>query len=332
VSQLAVIGAGSWGTALAVVLASRFDSVHIWTRTSTHASELAAARENHKYLPGFAFPKNVQVSADLGPVLRGAEIVLSAVPSTHVREIFCKIRPFAASAMKFVSATKGIEEGTLNRMSQVIADVLPPEFAQSIAVLSGPTFAKEVAAGEPAAVVVAAERIELADSIQQAFATSTLRFYTSHDVIGVEIGAALKNVIAIGSGICSGLGLGSNSIAALVTRGLAEITRLAVSLGGAPRTMSGLAGLGDLVLTATGDLSRNRHVGVQLGQGRSLDTILSGMTMVAEGVTTCRAAHQLGIQADVDLPIINKMHRILYESKDVRQAIRELMDRPLTSE
>ena len=201
-----------------------------------------------------------------------------------------------------------------------------------IAVLSGPTFASEIAAGEPAAVVIACEQLELAEAIQRVFATPCLRFYASTDVAGVEIGAALKNVIAIGAGICSGLGLGSNSVAALVTRGLAEITRLALALGGKPRTLSGLAGLGDLVLTATGNLSRNRSVGVQLGQGHKLPAILAKMTMVAEGVSTCQAAHQLGVRHRVDLPIINKMHEVLYQDKDPRRAIRELMERPLTSE
>jgi glycerol-3-phosphate dehydrogenase (NAD(P)+) len=216
-------------------------------------------------------------------------------------------------------------------MSQVMSEVLPCS-SSSIAVLSGPTFAREVAAGEPAAVVIACEDTSAAEEIQHAFSTPSLRLYVSGDVIGVELGAALKNVIAIGAGICRGLGLGSNSIAALITRGLAEITRLAVAMGGTPRTLSGLAGLGDLVLTATGDLSRNRFVGTQLGEGRKLDDILAGMSMVAEGVATCRAAHQLGIEKSVDLPIINKMHEVLYESRDPRQALRELMERPLTSE
>jgi glycerol-3-phosphate dehydrogenase (NAD(P)+) len=201
-----------------------------------------------------------------------------------------------------------------------------------IAVLSGPTFAKEIAAGEPAAVVIACEDAAACEEIQHAFSTSKLRFYASTDVIGTELGAALKNVIAIGAGICQGLGLGSNSIAALVTRGLAEITRLAVAMGGKPRTLSGLAGLGDLVLTATGDLSRNRFVGVQLGRGYSLKETLQQMTMIAEGVGTCKAAYQLGLAKQVDLPIINKMQEVLYENKDPRQALRELMERPLTTE
>jgi glycerol-3-phosphate dehydrogenase (NAD(P)+) len=242
-------------------------------------------------------------------------------------ETACRHIPQTA---RVVTATKGIEEQTLKRMSDLIGDY---EISRGrIAVLSGPTFAKEIAAGEPAAVVIASEDQQTAESIQHAFATPSLRFYTSSDVIGVELGAALKNVIAIGAGICRGLGLGSNSVAALITRGLAEISRLAVQLGGKPRTLAGLAGMGDLVLTATGDLSRNRYVGVQLGQGHTLAQVLAGMTMVAEGVSTCRAAYCLGQRERVDLPIINEMYQVLYEAKDPRKAIRELMERPLTNE
>jgi glycerol-3-phosphate dehydrogenase (NAD(P)+) len=229
-----------------------------------------------------------------------------------------------------LSATKGIEEDSLQRMSQLIGATVTAK--NPVAVLSGPTFAREIAAGEPAAIVIAADDIAVAETIQRAFSTPTLRFYTSQDVVGVEIGGALKNVIALGAGICAGLGLGSNSVAALVTRGLAEITRLAVVLGGKERTLSGLAGLGDLVLTATGNLSRNRAVGMQLGQGRKLPEILAQTTMVAEGVSTCRAGFQLGLRHGVELPIIHKMYEVLYEHKDPRLGIRELMDRPLTSE
>jgi glycerol-3-phosphate dehydrogenase (NAD(P)+) len=243
-----------------------------------------------------------------------------------------KVRPHVSVASFFVSTTKGIEDNTLCRMSEVIFQALRLEDKARIAVLSGPTFAREIAAGEPAAVVIASEASALASHIQQSFSTSELRFYTSTDVAGVEIGGALKNVIAIGAGACNGLGLGSNSVAALVTRGLAEITRLAVALGGLPRTLSGLAGLGDLVLTATGDLSRNRFVGTELGKGRKLDEILAGMTMVAEGVSTCRAAYQLALRHGVDLPIVSKMYEVLYRAKSPREAIRELMERPLIAE
>ncbi len=331
-SRLAIAGAGSWGTALAIALGPRFNSIHLWSHNSQRATEIEQLRENRQYLPGFRLPGHVRVSSDLTDTITGAEILLSVVPSSHMAAVIERIRPHLDAHTRVVSATKGIEQDTLRRMSEVIRHVLGSASSAPIAVLSGPTFAREVAAGEPAAVVIASEDAQAAEHIQHAFSTPALRLYASTDVIGVELGAALKNVIAIGAGICRGLGLGSNSVAALVTRGLAEITRLALTLGGNSRTLSGLAGLGDLVLTATGDLSRNRFVGIQLGRGRELNDILAGMTMVAEGVGTCRAAHRLGIENRVDLPIINKMYEVLYESKDPRQALRELMERPLTSE
>ncbi|MGI9073483.1 MAG: NAD(P)H-dependent glycerol-3-phosphate dehydrogenase [Bryobacteraceae bacterium] len=331
-TRLAVVGAGSWGTALAVALAPRFDSVHVWARNRERAAEIARLRENRRYLAGTLLPSHVEVSDDLRLAIADADIVLIVVPCPHMRDVLHRMRPHLAAQAPVVSGSKGIEAATLYRMSQVASEVLARPSSPPIAVLSGPTFAKEVAAGEPAAVVIASEDTNAAEEIQGVFSTPRLRLYVSRDVIGVELGAALKNVIAIGAGICRGLGLGSNSVAALVTRGLAEITRLAVVMGGNPRTLSGLAGLGDLVLTATGDLSRNRFVGIQLGEGRKLDQILAEMSMVAEGVETCRAAHQLGIEKEVNLPIINKMHEVLYESKDPREALGELMERPLTSE
>ena len=329
VKPLVVLGAGSWGTALVIALASRFERSRLWVRTPDRANEIHELRENRRYLPGFRLPDQCTVSADLGDTLAEAGIVICAVPSTHLRTVFEQAKPHVPAGATIVSATKGVEQGTLRRMSQILAETLG---TSRIAVLSGPTFAKEIAAGEPAAVVVASERAEIAKEIQHAFATPALRLYASTDVAGVELGAALKNVIAIGAGICRGLGLGSNSIAALLTRGLAEITRLSVALGGQPRTLSGLAGLGDLVLTATGDLSRNRFVGIQLGQGRKLAQILADMTMVAEGISTCRAAYQLGQERQIALPIIGEMHEVLYKEKDPRQAIRDLMDRPLRGE
>ncbi len=326
---LAVLGAGSWGTALAIALAPRFEEIRLWARATDRAEDIRELRENRPYLPGFRLPDHCTVSADLGTTLADAGIVLCAVPSSHLRNVSERAKPYVPAKGTIVSATKGVEQGTLKRMSQILAETLGNSH---IAVLSGPTFAKEVAAGEPAAVVIASQDITIAEQIQHAFATSTLRLYASGDVVGVELGAALKNVIAIGAGICRGLGLGSNSVAALITRGLAEIRRLSVAMGGEPRTLSGLAGLGDLVLTATGDLSRNRYVGVQLGQGRKLGEILAGMTMIAEGVSTCRGAHELGIERGIDLPIISQMNEVLYHGKDPRQAIRDLMERPLTSE
>jgi glycerol-3-phosphate dehydrogenase (NAD(P)+) len=330
VKRLAVLGAGSWGTALAIALAPRFEQVHLWARDALQASVIAQQRENARYLPGFPLPLQIGVSHDLRHAIQGANIVLSVVPSPYLREVIRPAAEFIGPHALVVSATKGIETESLRRMSQLIAETLLQP--SPLAVLSGPTFAREIAAGEPAAIVIAAAELSVAEQIQRAFSTPALRFYTSQDIVGVEIGAALKNVIALGAGICSGLGLGSNSVAALVTRGLAEITRLAVVLGGKERTLSGLAGLGDLVLTATGNLSRNRSVGLQLGQGRKLPAILAHTPMVAEGVSTCRAAYQLALRHNVSLPIIAKMHEVLYEDKNPRLAIRELMDRPLTSE
>lgn len=328
--RLAVLGAGSWGTALAIALSQRFDSVCVWTRDEARALEMQQCRENRRYLAGFRFPSNLTLSSRLSECLDESQILLSVVPSSHLRAVLETAASMITPASIVVSATKGIEEETLRRMSELIAE--HGITRERIAVLSGPTFAKEVAASEPAAVVIASDQISTAEMIQRAFATPSLRLYTSADTVGVEIGAALKNVIAIGAGICRGLGLGSNSVAALVTRGLAEITRLALRMGGNPRTLSGLAGLGDLVLTATGDLSRNRYVGLQLGQGHKLAQVISSMTMVAEGVSTCRAAHRIGEREAVDLPIINEMYRVLYEAKDPRHAIRDLMERPLTNE
>jgi glycerol-3-phosphate dehydrogenase (NAD(P)+) len=330
--SLAIIGAGSWGTALAIALASRFGSIHLWARDPGRAAAMNRLRENRRYLAGFALPGNVRVSCDLKTALQNAGIVIVAVPSRNLRTVTEAMWPHILPEATIVSATKGIEEETLLRMSEVIAATEPADAQHPVAALSGPTFAKEIAAGEPAAVVIACEQAAVTTHIQKAFCTPSLRLYASQDIVGVELGAALKNVIAIAAGICRGLGLGSNTAAALITRGLAEITRLALMMGGSPRTLSGLAGLGDLVLTATGDLSRNRYVGTQLGQGRALKDVLAGMTMVAEGVGTCRAARELGLRHGVDLPITNKMYEVLYESKDPRLALAELMHRPLTHE
>lgn len=330
--RLAVLGAGSWGTALAIALAPRFEEVRLWARDSAKAQEISAGRENRIYLPGFRLPGCISISHAIAESLAGADVVLSVSPSKHLRLVLESAAALIPVGIPIVSATKGIEEETLYRMSQVVAESLRRPAHSPIAVLSGPTFALEIAAGEPAAVVIASEDTGLAEQIQKAFATPALRLYVSRDVVGVEIGAALKNVIAIGAGICQGLGLGSNSVAALVTRGLAEITRLALAMDANAGTLSGLAGLGDLVLTATGNLSRNRSVGMRLGQGQKLPEILAATTMVAEGVSTCRAAHLLGKKHGVDLPIIQRMYEVLYEGKDPRAAIKQLMERPLTSE
>jgi glycerol-3-phosphate dehydrogenase (NAD(P)+) len=328
--NLAVVGAGSWGTALAIALAPRFGSVRLWARRPEQAQAIQQNRENKLYLADFHLPANVSVTSSLEDAVPGAQVVILVVPSRFLRGQVVALSSLLAGDAVVLSATKGLENGTLFRMSQVIRDVLARPVR--LAVLSGPTFAREVAAGEPVAVVLASDDIEIARQLQPRLSGSAFRVYASDDVIGVETGAALKNVIAIASGICQGLGLGSNTVAALVTRGLAEITRLAVALGGRDRTLAGLAGLGDLVLTCTGDLSRNRGVGFQLGRGETLDAILASTSMVAEGVATCQAAHDLARKLEVPAPIISEMFSILYENKAPRIALQHLMDRPLTRE
>lgn len=328
--RLSIIGGGSWGTALAIVLAPKFESVRLWLRERDLAARLERTRENDVFLPGFTLPKNVSAGTTLDWALQDAGMVLGVMPSHHARLLYSDMLPYLTPEIPIVSATKGIERTSLLRMSEVIAETLP--FEPRVAVLSGPTFAQEVARGEPTAVVVAANDAALARQVQTAFSGPSLRLYTNSDPIGVELAASLKNIIAIAAGVCQGLGLGSNTRAALVTRGLAEITRLAVAMGGNPRTLAGLAGLGDLVLTCSGDLSRNRRVGLELAQGRSLTEILASMKMVAEGVETCDAAVQLGAKFEVDLPIMGQMHAVLHASKSPEKAIRELMDRDLKSE
>jgi glycerol-3-phosphate dehydrogenase (NAD(P)+) len=332
VKPLAVIGGGSWGTALAIVLAPRFPQVRLWVYEPDLAARMARTRINDLYLPGFPLPPNVTPLSSLEHCLHGAGIVLSVMPSDHVRRMYRAMLPWLEPHMLFVSATKGLEQGSLKRMSEVIAEVLSPQFPPRIGVLSGPTFAREVARGEPAAVVISSLDPDLARTVQHAFSGPTLRLYTNADPIGVELGAALKNVIAIAAGVCHGLGLGANTLAALITRGLAEITRLAVAAGAQARTLAGLAGLGDLVLTCHGDLSRNRSVGIELGRGRKLADILAGMRMVAEGVHTAYAAVNLAARLGVDMPITQQIHAVLRGSKSPRESLQELMERSLKEE
>jgi glycerol-3-phosphate dehydrogenase (NAD(P)+) len=330
--RLSIIGGGSWGTALAIVLAPRFKSVRLWLHEADLAARMETARENDMFLPGLLLPENVAVGARLEWALDGTRIVLGVMPSQHARLLYAAMLPHLNPESIIVSATKGIERESLLRMSEVIEDVFQAEFEPKVAVLSGPTFAREVARGEPAAVVVAAADEALAREVQSAFSGPTFRLYTNVDLIGVELGAALKNVIAIGAGVGQGLGLGNNTLAALITRGLAEITRLAVAMGGQPKTLAGLAGLGDLVLTCSGELSRNRKVGFELARGRSLRDVLGSMNMIAEGVDTCDAAVALGERFEVDLPIIQQMYAVLHAAKSPREAVRELMDRSLKGE
>ncbi len=293
---------------------------------------MAASRENDLYLPGARIPDRVEVLSDMAAALEGADVVLGAMPSHAARELYRRMLPELAPSALIVSATKGLESGTLMRVSEVIAQVVGERFAPRVAALSGPSFAPEVARGDPTALVVASPDAALSEQVQAAFSGPTLRLYRSTDLVGVELGAALKNVIAIGAGICYGLGLGGNTIAALVSRGLAEISRLAVAMGARPATLAGLAGLGDLVLTCTGELSRNRRVGIQLGRGRRLEEILAEMRMVAEGVNTTAAAVELARRHAVEMPITEQMYAIMYLGRPPREAVRELMERALKQE
>ena len=331
--KLAIVGGGSWGTALAMVLAPRAESLRLWVYEADLAARMRSSRENDVYLPGFRIPERVEIVETLAAALEGADIVLGVLPSHHARGIYVAMLPHLAPSMILVSATKGLEQGTLLRISEVMGQVVAPRIAPSrIAVLSGPTFAREVAAGNPTAVVIASGSADTAGCVQEAFSGPSFRLYTNTDPAGVEVGAALKNVIAIGAGICEGLNLGHNPTAALITRGLAEITRLAVAIGGQAKTLAGLAGLGDLVLTCNGELSRNRYVGKELGSGRPLREILGSMRMVAEGVETCGVAVALGAKLGVDLPIIRQMDAVMDGRKSPLDAVRELMDRSLKSE
>jgi len=330
--DLAIVGAGSWGTALALVLAPRFQGIRLWVYEKDLAERLRATRINDLYLPGFCLPANVTVETEFAAALAGAAIVLSVMPSHLVRPIYGQMLPSLDPSMVFVSATKGLENGTLLRASQVIRDCVSGSFEPRIAVISGPTFAREVARGDPTALVVASTDQNLATSVQAGFSGPTFRLYTSPDPAGVEIGGAVKNVVAIGAGVCYGLGLGSNTQAALITRGLAEMTRLATALGGRPQTLAGLAGLGDLVLTCTGELSRNRMVGLELARGRKLEEIVSSMKMVAEGIKTTNATVDLARRLAVEMPISAQMFEMLNFGLPPREAIRRLMERTLKGE
>jgi glycerol-3-phosphate dehydrogenase (NAD(P)+) len=336
-SKIAVIGAGAWGTAIAIVLGRRGGhDVRLWAHETEVCESINLRHVNELFLAGCPIPDSVVAANSFEQVLRDAEIVVSVMPSHHTRRVFLAMAPLLRAEMLFVSATKGIENDTYQRMTEVVTDVLqqsPKPFVPRIGALSGPTFAKEVASNQPTALTVASKDAELASIVQSEFSDPRFRVYTNDDVVGVELGGSLKNIVAIAAGVCDGLDLGHNSVAALITRGLAEITRLVVACGGRGETMSGLAGLGDLVLTCTGGLSRNRSVGVELGHGRNLNDIIAGMHgMVAEGVLTTNAAIGLARKMGVEMPITEQMHAILQEGKSPQAAIRDLMARPSTSE
>lgn len=334
--KIAILGAGAWGTALAIVLTRNSRcSVSLWAYEPQVRDSVTSLRENSMYLPGFKIPSAVTASSSLPEALDGAEIVVSVMPSNHCRSIFEQALPHLHPQMQIVSATKGIESASYLRMSEVIREVIHngKKFDPRVGALSGPSFAVEVARGDPTAIAIASSDAELAQIVQRELSDPSFRVYTNDDITGVELGGALKNVIAIAAGICAGLELGHNSVAALITRGLAEVTRLAVACGGRPETLAGLAGLGDLVLTCTGSLSRNRSVGVELGRGRKLPEIIADMHgAVAEGVFTTQAAVGLAQRHGVELPITQQMFEILQNGKSPRDAIQELMTRRSKSE
>lgn len=336
-SNIAVIGAGAWGTAIAIAIGRKgTHKVRLWAYEKEVCDSINNHHLNELFLAGAPIPESVTASSDFAHVLSAAEIVVSVMPSHHTRRVYTQMKPLLRPEMFFVSATKGIENDSLLRMSEVITEVLgaaPNGFTPRLGSLSGPSFAKEVARGDPTAITFASHDVELAGTIQREFSDATFRVYSNNDSVGVELGGALKNIIAIAAGVVDGLGLGHNTAAALITRGLAEMTRLVVACGGRSETMAGLAGLGDLVLTCTGGLSRNRTVGVELGRGRRLEDIIAGMHgMVAEGVLTTNAAVGLAHKMQVEMPITEQMHLILQEGKSPNEAIRELMTRPAASE
>lgn len=322
---IAVLGAGSWGTALAIHLGRIGHPVRLWARDEALALEMRTTRANGRYLPDIHLPDTVSTTSSLGGVVDGAEFVIVSVPSHGLRSVVRAAAPHAARGAVFVSATKGLEAESLDRMSQVIEEETGG--ASPVVVLSGPSFAIEVARELPTAVLAASSNADAARRVQEQFRGRGLRLYVSDDVPGVEIGGALKNVIAIAAGAVEGLGLGHNALAALITRGLVEISRLATAAGGRRDTLAGLSGLGDLVLTCTGDLSRNRHVGIELGKGRKLDDVLSGMRMVAEGVRTTRVALALGHRHGIELPIAAQMASVLDGTVPPLKAVETLMGR-----
>ncbi len=333
ISKVAVIGAGSWGTALANLLAEKKGvDVDLWAREEEVYTEISEKHTNHVFLPDVKLTSSLKATASFKEALQEKEVVLIAVPSHVFREVLQGLKPHLKAEMSVMMATKGIENESLMTMSQVVEQVLGHGFSLRFACLAGPSFAKEVVRRLPTAVSVACGDLQHGGRLQELFSTGFFRVYLSSDVVGTQLGGALKNVIAIAAGVCDGLNFGSNARAALITRGLAEITRLGVKMGSNPHTFAGLAGMGDLVLTCTGDLSRNRTVGVQVGKGKSVEEITSGMKMVAEGIKTSKSAYELAERESVVMPIVDQVYEILYERKDPHQAVKELMTRDLKVE
>jgi glycerol-3-phosphate dehydrogenase (NAD(P)+) len=331
-SHVAILGAGAWGTALARVLAEHGEAPRLWTWQPEHALAMRRERENREFLAGFSLHAAIDPNSDLEHTLRSANAVLVVVPTAAFRSTLEQARPFITSSATLIIASKGIEPGSLMLLTEVVESVLGYEARARTVVLSGPSFAKEVALGLPTSLVVAGVSEELATRVQQRLSSDRFRVYAGDDPIGVQVGGALKNVIAIAAGACDGLGFGYNTRAALITRGLAEVARLALAKGGHVLTLAGLAGLGDLVLTCTGELSRNRTVGYELGRGKSLADAVGELGHVAEGVVTAESAYHLAARLGVDLPISSEVYRVLFEGKPVSEAVRAVLSRPLKRE
>lgn len=331
-ARVAVVGAGSWGTALAIHCARMGMPVSLWVYEEDLARRMIEAGENDIYLPGEDLPPNIKPTNSFEQCLTGAQIVFSVVPSHVARQVWAKARDFLPVDAIIVNATKGIEEKTLLTSTEVLIESVGENILERKVTLSGPTFAREVARGLPSAAVIAGRNMEIASRVQKTLTSESLRFYTNKDCIGVEIAGSLKNVMAISVGICDGLALGHNARAALITRGLAEMARLGVALGADPLTFQGLAGLGDLVLTCTGDLSRNRTLGLRLGKGESLEQITGSTPMVAEGVRTTRSARDLALREKVEMPITEEIYQVLYDRRKPLSALKRLMSRSLKEE
>ncbi len=330
--KIGVIGAGAWGTALAMLLADQGHDVTLWMYEKDLAEETSRTRENRVYLPGFTLPASIQVTSSLEAAVKNKGLILSVVPSHTVRAVTKQMADFLPADAIIVSASKGIEIETLMPLSEIFKDVLPEKFHDRLCFLSGPSFAKEVAQKFPTAVALASYDQVVAKTVQGIFSNSCFRVYTNPDVIGVELAGSIKNVVAIAAGVLEGMGYGYNTMAALLTRGLAEMARLGIAMGGNIQTFSGLAGMGDLVLTCTGGLSRNRTLGTRLGKGEKLADIMSGMKTVAEGVKTAKAARELARKYGVPMPIVDEVYQLLYEGKDPKAAVKDLMSRELKGE
>ena len=326
--RISIIGAGSWGTALAIHLANNFSQISLWVYEKELCAYMTRTRENAWFLPGYPLPENIHPTSSLQYAVKEQSLILLVVPTHVIRQTLFQIKPYISKDCLIISASKGIENETLLTGHQIIKDILDI----SSATISGPTFAKEVAKGVPSALLASAEKLETAKQVQELFTTEKMKVFANNDLIGVEIGGALKNVIAIATGISDGLGLGFNTRAALITRGLVEISRIGTKLGAKPETFYGLTGLGDLVLTCTGDLSRNRQLGIQLGKGKTLKEITAEMKMVAEGVLTVKSAYSMIKKFNVQAAIMEETYSVLHENKPPGQALKDLMKVEISTE